>query len=120
MTWNARDIMNKTITKIGPADHGRPMSLEEFWLRWVSEVVIEVVSPRSRTRDCEEKPDEYLRFGVKEYWMVDAEVRELTVLQRSRGRWKKATVSPPGIHRTRLLPGLSFSIENVFKAAGMA
>jgi Uma2 family endonuclease len=93
---------------------------EEFWVRWVPEVVIEVVSPRSRVRDYEEKPEEYLRCGVKEYWIVDADVRELTVLQRSRGRWKKTTVTPPGIHRTRLLPGLSFSIEAVFNAARMA
>ena len=30
MTRHVRDLMNKTITTIGPADHGRPMSLEEF------------------------------------------------------------------------------------------
>jgi len=200
--------MNKTITKIGPADHGRRMSLEEFdeaegqeghlyelsrgiitvtdvprkrhlllvyasrqqlsayemrhpdliqiiasgneckllvddldserhpdvavyltpppehedrnfWRRWVPEIVIEVVSPNSRKRDYKEKPEEYLRFGVKEYWIVDADKRTMTVMRRSRGRWVESTVQPPAIYRTRLLPGLEFSIQAVFKAAGL-
>ena len=201
--------MNKTITKIGPADHGRRMSLEEFdeaegqegylyelsrgivtvtdvprkrhlllvsairdqlqsykaahrgliqiiasgneckllvddldsechpdvsvyltpppeqedrnfWRRWVPEIVIEVVSPISRKRDYEEKPEEYLRFGVKEYWIVDADKRTMIVMRRSRGRWAETTVRPPAIHRTKLLTGLEFSIEAVFKTAGLA
>jgi Uma2 family endonuclease len=92
----------------------------DFWVRWVPEIVVEVVSPSSRTRDYHEKPEEYLRFGVKEYWIVDAELQTLTVLRRSRGRWAQTKVLPPEIHRTRLLPGLAFSIESVFKSAGLA
>jgi len=200
--------MNKTITKIGPADHGRRMSLEEFdeaegqegylyelsrgivtvtdvprkrhlllvsasrdqlqsykaanpgliqiiasgseckllvddldserhpdvavyltpppehedrnfWRRWVPEIVIEVVSPSSRRRDYHEKPEEYLRFGAKEYWIVDADKRTMIVMRRSRGRWVESTVRPPSIYRTKLLTGLEFSIEAVFKAAGL-
>jgi Uma2 family endonuclease len=93
---------------------------ERFWVRWVPELVIEVVSPRSRTRDYDEKPEEYLRAGVKEYWIVDGERRELTVLRRSRRRWINTTVSPPVIHRTRLLPGLHFSIAAILDAAGIS
>ncbi|MFI5458481.1 MAG: Uma2 family endonuclease [Isosphaerales bacterium] len=201
--------MNKTITKIGPADHGRPMSLEEFdeaqgqagflyelsrgiitvtdvprkrhlllvrgirrqlaayemlhldliqliaggneckllvddldserhpdvsvyltpppehedrnfWRRWVPEIVIEVVSPSSRKRDYKEKPEEYLRFGVKEYWIVDADKRSMIVMRRARGRWIETTIQPPAIYRPKLLTGLEFSIEAVFKSAGLA
>ena len=93
---------------------------DQFWVRWVPEIVVEVVSPSSRTRDYDEKPEEYLRFGVKEYWIVDADIRTLTVLRRSRSRWIETKVVPPSIHRTRLLPGLAFSIESVFKSAGLA
>jgi Uma2 family endonuclease len=92
----------------------------DFWLRWVPEIVIEVVSPSSRKRDYEEKPDEYLRIGVKEYWIVDADILALTVMRRSRARWAETKVAPPEIYRSRLLPGLAFSIESVFKAAGLA
>ena len=37
-----------------------------------------------------------------------------------RGGWTETTVSPGTIYRTRLLPGLAFSIESVFAAAGLA
>ncbi len=90
-----------------------------FWRRWVPELVIEVVSPSSRHRDYHEKPEEYLRFGVKEYWIVDTDERVMVVMRRSRGRWVTTTVRPPVMHRTRLLPGFEFSIETVFNAAGL-
>jgi hypothetical protein len=92
---------------------------EDFWVRWVPEIVVEVVSPSSRKRDYDEKPEEYLRAGVKEYWIVDADIRALMVLRRSRSRWIETKVSPPEIHRTRLLPGLAFSIASVFQSAGL-
>jgi Uma2 family endonuclease len=154
--------MSKTLTMIGPADHGRRMSLEQFdkaegqgghsgseckllidgleserhpdlaiykrpppkgdnddevWSQWVPEIVVEVVSPSSRYRDYEEKPAEYLRLGVREYWIVDVDEGVLKVLRRSRGRWAQRTIRPPEIYRTSLLRGLQFSIETVFQAA---
>jgi Uma2 family endonuclease len=91
---------------------------DDVWSHWIPEIVVEVISPSSRHRDYEEKPEEYLRFGVREYWIVDAELDQLQVLYRSRGRWAKRRVKPPDVHRTGLLPGFQFSIEAVFKAAG--
>ena len=46
-----------------------PTANEEAWATWVPEIVIEIVSPGSEERDYGEKPEEYLRFGVKEYWL---------------------------------------------------
>jgi len=91
----------------------------EIWTQWVPEILVEVVSSSSRQRDYEEKPDEYMQFGVKEYWIVDPEVRVMVVMRRVRGRWVETTVRPPANYRTRLLPGLAFSIETVFKTAGL-
>jgi Uma2 family endonuclease len=93
---------------------------KHFWRRWVPEIVIEVVSPSSRQRDYEEKPEEYLRLGVKEYWIVDADERAMVVMRRARARWVETTVRPPATYSTRLLPGLEISIEAVFKTAGLS
>ena len=79
---------------------------------------IEVVSPSSRKRDYKEKPEEYLRIGVKEYWIVDADERLMVVMRRTRGRWVETTVKPPTVYRPRLLPGLEFSIEAVLRQRG--
>ena len=79
--------------------------------------MIEVVSPSSKGRDYDEKPEEYLQFGIQEYWIIDADKRQMTALRRSRGRWAAQTVRPPKTYRTHLLPGLEFSCEPVFDAA---
>jgi Uma2 family endonuclease len=40
-------------------------------LQGAADLVIEVVSPESRTRDRREKFIEYAQVGVREYWLVD-------------------------------------------------
>jgi Uma2 family endonuclease len=40
------------------------------------------VSPGSEVRDYEEKPEEYLAFGVREYWIFDADKETILVLVR--------------------------------------
>src|SRR3982751_2124233 len=42
---------------------------DELWGTWVPDLVVEVVSPDSVDRDYNQKPEEYLRFGVPEYWV---------------------------------------------------
>jgi Uma2 family endonuclease len=72
-----------------------PPDVEDVWAKWVPEIVIEVVSQESKHRDYEEKPQEYLQFGIREYWIIDAEKREMLVLRRSRGRWSEQIIRPP-------------------------
>ena len=43
-----------------------PINDASLWHYWFPEIVIEVVSPESRKCDYEEKPEEYLRFGLME------------------------------------------------------
>jgi Uma2 family endonuclease len=96
-----------------------PIDNATLWRHWFPEIVIEVVSPSSRKRDYEEKPDEYLRLGAKEYWIIDSRDRVMVVMRRVRNRWVESRVEPPATYRTRLLPGLEFSIGDVFRAAGL-
>ena len=88
----------------------------EIWAVWIPEIVIEVVSPSSVHRDYEEKPEEYLQFGVREYWIVDGEKRQMLVLRRSGGKWAERTVRPPALYKTHLLPDFEFECEQVFAA----
>jgi Uma2 family endonuclease len=91
---------------------------EDVWSSWVPEIVIEVVSSGSEERDYVEKREEYLRFGVSEYWILDGFKQELLVLRRSGGRWAERVVRPPEVYRTRLLPGFELACGQVFEAAG--
>ena len=45
-----------------------------------------MVSPGSEYRDYTEKLEEYLAFGVKEYWIIDLEEQHIIVFRLSRGR----------------------------------
>src|SRR5207244_8921216 len=94
-----------------------PPRTKSVWIDWIPELVIEVISPGSEYRDYEEKPDEYFRFGVREYWIFNADKQEMLVLQRSPQGWSERTIRPPKIYRTRLLPGLEFNCALVFQAA---
>jgi hypothetical protein len=95
-----------------PPDEG-----EDFWSKWIPELVIEVVSPGSELRDYQEKREEYLALGVHEYWIIDAGKQEMLVLRRVAGRWRERILRPPEIYKTRLLPGFQFACEPVFQTA---
>jgi len=90
---------------------------DDIWSIWVPEIIIEVVSPSSEKRDYEEKPPEYLAFGVSEYWIFDEPKQQVTVLQRSGGRWKTRVLNPTQTITTHLLPEFQLNIQAVFTAA---
>lgn len=46
------------------------------------DLVVEVVSGLTRRYDSETKRDDYERFGVGEYWLVDPELNQFTVFRR--------------------------------------
>jgi len=94
-----------------------PPEGDDFWASWIPEIVIEVISPSSEDRDYIEKREEYLRFGVREYWIVDAEREEVLVLRRSAGRWTERILRSSDTYRTRLLPEFELVCAPVFEAA---
>jgi Uma2 family endonuclease len=89
--------------------------MKDIWSVWVPDIVIEVVSPSSTKRDYEEKPDEYLEFGVAEYWIIDPAKSHMTAMTRWRGQWKKQVAAQK--YSTRLLPGFTLDIKRVIAAA---
>lgn len=84
------------------------------WSEWIPELVIEVVSSGSQTRDYDEKRAEYLAFGVKEYWVVDPERLEVLVLRRSRGMWTEQVLKAADKYLSHLLPGFELDVAAVF------
>lgn len=97
-----------------------PLDEEDLWATWVPDVAIEVVSAESAHRDYVEKREEYLLFGVREYWIVDAARQEMLVLKRRGGKWTERIVKPPEVYETKVLPGFALDCGAVFAAAGLA
>ena len=85
------------------------------WSEWIPELVIEVVSSGSETRDYTEKRDEYLAFGVREYWIVHPDRKEILVLRRMKGLWSEQTLTTNDSYSPHRLPGFTLNIARVFE-----
>src|SRR4051812_39584409 len=83
------------------------------WTRWIPHIVVEVVSEGGEERDHVLKREEYLRIGVREYWIIDPSRRELRVLSREGDVWAEAIFKEGAIYRTPLLPGLEVRLEEL-------
>jgi Uma2 family endonuclease len=90
---------------------------ENLWEIWIPDLVVEVVSPGSGQRDYVEKPEEYLRFGIPEYWVIDEERQSMLVHRRSGGRYVPRVVPAGEVYRPLLLKGMEFDVAKVFEAA---
>jgi Uma2 family endonuclease len=88
-----------------------------LWRSWLPELAIEVVSESSRDRDYTEKRDEYWTLGIKEYWIVDAQLQQVLALKRGRSDWSEKTLGPEDFCETKLLPKFKLACRDIFEAA---
>jgi Uma2 family endonuclease len=91
-----------------------PRDDSSVWSVWVPAVVIEIVSEESAHRDYEEKPEDYLQFGVLEYWIIDPLKSTALIHQRMRGKWKLQPVTPGQKYSTAVLPQFELDIAASF------
>lgn len=82
-------------------------------------LAIEVVSEGAEawTRDYVTKRQEYLAFGLLEYWIVDRFDRKVTVLQRRGDSWAEAVFVDGQEASGRVLPGFVVPVVDLWAAA---
>lgn len=87
---------------------------EQFWMG--ADLVMEVVSgdPDDRRRDLEEKPVEYARAGIREYWIVDPQEEKITVLRlKGKSYVVHGEFGRGAVAASYLLPGFCANVSNV-------
>jgi Uma2 family endonuclease len=89
-----------------PKAKGMPLSVRPA-------LVIEVMSPSTRTIDLVEKAEDYALAGIPEYWAVDPEHKELIIHRLEEGRYR-AESAKEGKARTLSLPGFWLDVEWLF------
>jgi Uma2 family endonuclease len=86
---------------------GPPPELGKF-LRIVPELMVEILSPSTASRDRGEKKAIYALAGVREYVLVDARARTLTIFIAAAGRFDAGVVlEEREPWHSAVLPGLS-------------
>ncbi len=86
-------------------------------LHGAPDLVVEVLSPglRNEQRDREAKLKLYSVRGVREYWIIDWQQRFVEVYRRQQASLRLVgTLYESDVLESRLLPGLSYPIEELF------
>ena len=91
-----------------------PPPVEGQFLRIVPNLVVETLSRSTARRDRTEKKKVYERNGVEEYWIVDAQRRTVTVFHLTKGGYDAGQAFSAGKIKSRVLPKLDLSVEDVF------
>jgi Uma2 family endonuclease len=79
----------------------------------------EVVSPgaEAHERDYVTKREEYLAYGLDEYWIVDPRRRQVTILVREGDAWAESVIKGRGSATSRVLPGFVVPLADLWAGA---
>lgn len=97
--------------------HERAREVLREWVHGAPDLVVEIGSPGTRTRDETIKRRLYERFAVSEYWIVDPELDTVKVYRQATGRYTRVvdlSLENKEVLTTPLLPGLEMPLSRIF------
>jgi Uma2 family endonuclease len=77
-------------------------------------LAVEVVSAGGEARDYETKRQEYLAYGLREYWIVDPFARRVIVLARDGDVWVEHAFQGDQAIESRVLPGFAGRVADLW------
>ncbi len=83
--------------------------------RRIPVLAVEVVSEGGEERDYVTKREEYLVFGLLEYWIVDRTARKVTVLLRDGGVWVERVYQGEQPIASLVLPGFATRVSDLWE-----
>ena len=99
-------------------DLGRPGTCPDTTQRYPRDRDrVRLVQTARRLRDYEEKRDEYLAAGVKEYWIIDRFRRIMTVYRKGLAGPTYDIVTEAQTYETGLLPGFVLPLSRLLAKA---
>lgn len=91
------------------------LNAERDILTGVPDLILEVLSPSSLIEDTVKKFASYQNAGVKEYWIVNAEQRQISIYELVNGRYELTQLAGSrGAVHSKVLPDLIINLEDVF------
>lgn len=77
-------------------------------------LAVEVVSVGGEARDYETKREEYLAYGLFEYWIVDPQARKVTALYRDGNAWVERVFQGDQAIESYALPGFAARVSDLW------
>ncbi|MBF0344346.1 MAG: Uma2 family endonuclease [Nitrospirae bacterium] len=91
------------------------MAIFQDWIRGVPDMVCEIVSKGSHTKDTLTKKEIYERYKVPEYWIILPEFETIEVLIIEGDKYKLFSTSEgEGIVKSKVIEGLEIDVNDVF------
>jgi Uma2 family endonuclease len=107
------DVLQPDILFVSAA---RASIVGEKYVAGAPELVIEVLSPSTETRDRVAKAKRYATFGVREMWLVNPEAKTIEVLVNSEEGFRtQALYGEAETVRSVVLPGFEFPAARAFR-----
>jgi Uma2 family endonuclease len=116
VVFSDRDIVEPDLLYIS---RERSSILTDQHVRGAPDLVVEVLSPSTRSLDETKKRDLYESFGVHEYWVVDPELDTIRIDRRVEGAFVRSAelaAEKDDELTTPLLPGFSVRLAEVFES----
>ena len=80
----------------------------------VPQLVVEIISPTSRSRDSVEKPMRYAQAGATEYWLVDPQLETIAVVTLIETIYVERAANDDGTISSVVLPNLTLDPAAIF------
>jgi len=86
--------------------------LKETYLDGPADLVVEIISPESVARDRGEKFYEYAQGSVREYWLIDPQVKWIEFYRLGEAGFYEVVFSGrEGVYHSEVLPGFWLRVE---------
>ncbi len=113
------DVVLSTTSVVQPdllfISNERDQILTEANIQGAPDLVVEVLSPSTTSRDWRIKLDLYAQHGVREYWVVDPDGQRIWVMVGNEGALNEvANYGRGDILTSPTLPGFSANLDQVF------
>lgn len=88
--------------------------IEESFISGAPDLIIEVISESNRSHDTVVKFNDYQRYGVKEYWLVDPRENHIRVFTLDGSAYQTLGVFAPGDRlQSRIFTGIELDPASV-------
>ncbi len=105
------NVLEPDVLYVRPENVAR---IEQRYVPFAPDLVIEVSSPSTRSRDLARKKELYEQFGATEYWFVDLDADRVEVRRLEEGRYGRPVLVPRGEELTSpVLPGFALAVDMV-------